>query len=210
MIPVTSIVTASSSSLVPVNNPEVMVNTQINDNQIVLARKINLLDLRTDDIKNIHDETTRTWMEYTIFALEKLKFVAMEVDKKVDFDLKMYIEKEIPPNLQYFDPLDCKDLIKALSSNLLTNCLNDLGERKAALDSCASTGKKSERYNYLIPHKAALLRNSLLAVAVTKRKIDNSSSATLWKDSKLSRKEKVCLLSLSLLPLTGQIENSRN
>ena len=182
--PVTSIVTAACSSSVPAIIPEVLVNTQVNNNQIVLARKISLLDLKPDDIKNITDDNTRTWMECAIFAVEKMKYVAMEINKKADFDLKTYIENEIPFNFQYFDPLDCKDLIKALSNDLLTNCLNNLGERKSAVEKTVPTGVMTKRYNYLIPHKALLMKNTLLAVAVIKHKIVTPSPTDLWKNCK--------------------------
>ena len=182
-IPVTTIVTSSSPSGDDSGNTsEILVNTLVNDNQIVLAKKISILDLKIEDIENIEDKEARDWIVYGIHGMKTLLKVADHLkEHKIEFDIKQYVSQEFPPNLQYFDPLNTKDLVNALAGDLINDKLKQLDDQYRPL--LSQRGKRTKQYDYLIPHKAAALRNTLLAVSVDKRNIVVSS----LKSSRISK-----------------------
>ena len=174
-IPVTTIVTAPISSVSQSGSAsEVLVNTVVNDNQIVLAKKISIFDLKITDIEHIEDNETREWIRYGILGMKHLQKLADHLEaNKIVFDVKKFVSEEFPPHLQYFDPLNTKDLVTALSGDFINKKLKEVGNQYQPL--LKSRGKRTKQYDYLIPHKAAAMRNTLLAVSVVKRSIDFGS-----------------------------------
>lgn len=166
--PVTTIVTATVSANVE-SSSEVMVNTVVNENQIVLAKKISIFDLKIADIEHIQDKTARDWIVYGIRGFKTLLQFAEHLNtNKIHFDLKKYVSEEFPSHLQFFDPLDITEIVKTLSGDFINRKLEELGNTYRPL--LGQRGKRTKQYDYLIPHKAAAMKNTLLAVTVVKQK----------------------------------------
>ena len=174
-IPVTTIVTTPTISTDgQSSSSEVLVNTVVSENQIVLAQKISILDLKEADIQHIDDKDTKEWICYGIKGMEHLKKLSDHLEaNKIPFDVNKFVTEEFPPHLQYFDPLstqNTKELVNALKGDFINVKFKEVGDRFQPL--LKQRGKRTKQYDYLIPHKAAAMRNTLLAVSVIKQSIN--------------------------------------
>ena len=153
------------------SSSEVLVNTVVSDNQIVLAKKISIFDLAISDIEHIEDKPARDWIVYGIHGFKTLlQFAEHLRSNKIEFDLRKYVKEEFPPHLQFFDPLDITEIVKTLSGDFINRKLEELGDTYRPL--LGQRGKRTKQYDYLIPHKAAAMRNTLHAVTLFKQKMN--------------------------------------
>ena len=168
------------------DSTQVVVNALVTDNQICIGRRINLLHLALEDIHHITDEKTHEWLKYAINGMDQLKKYAKYLkENKIEFDLNKYMGEEFPANLRHFDPLDCNELVVSLSKGLVVDELKKLGARYKPL--LNQRGKKTRRYDYLIPHKHDLMKSTIHGVVVTKMSVDRSSLMGKRDRFKLSR-----------------------